>query len=207
VLRLMIVSVIAVVGLIACGREDIQEEPASATPQELPQSSPTRERQPTPEPTLEPTPVDSAAAFAAFKTAFEDVYLDIFTTTGAEAFETDYYWVDRIDRATYDKETHRLVYEATIDYEEVYLNDPQEWRSDTWALYRDFARGPWDAVVTSTEDAELGIEPDWPLWTPAVVLNGNVARLTVDCPGDLIYRVQQREATQAEFEDECTFTP
>lgn len=101
-----------------------------------------------------------------------------------------------------------MTIEATISFESVYQRDPQEWRDDTWTLYREFAREVWNAVVTGFEGSDSGgLSPDWALWTPDVVLNGNVGRLAVSCPGSTIDAIRLRQTTQLEFQEECTFTP
>lgn len=121
------------------------------------------------------------------------------------------FWIESVDRAAYDRTAHAIVLDVTVDFESVYLNDPVEWRTDTWDLYRSWPRSVWASFVEGAEAddgaGDLLGAIDWPTFTPALVLNGNAGRLTASCPGELIYRISQRQATQAEFEAECSFAP
>ncbi len=76
---------------------------------------------------------------------------------------------------------------------------PQEWRDDTWDLFRSYSRDVWAALVEGYDGADPVVEADWPLWTPTLTLNGNAGRLTVECPGSLIVDVMMRAATQQNY--------
>jgi hypothetical protein len=149
--------------------------------------------------------VDPDLAYEIYKQAFQSTALELFKTDVADAIEADFFWVDSIDRTTYDATRNMLKYEATIDYEAVYNNDLQEWKSDTWELFSTFARDLWVPYMEGF--GEETVTTDWPRWTPRLRLQGNDGRLVVDCPGRLMHAISQREATQTEFSKDCTFKP
>ena len=201
----LLISLVVLAVVVACGSGgDDQAETSSSPTATLENQTPTISPSPSPAETEAPT-VNPEAAFIVWKDSFGGTS-DDFTTLLADVIEESFYWVDSVDRATYDKEANLLVIDATIAFESVYTGDPQEWRDRTWSLYSGYAREIWDISIEGFE-ASSDYAADWARWTPGMLLNGNVGRLTVSCPGDLIYRVQQRDATQAEFQTECAFTP
>jgi hypothetical protein len=159
-------------------------------------------------PTPTPTQVDPAIALEAFKVVFWTSYEELFTVTLPPAIEGDFYWIDSVDRVDYDIEANHLRINATISFESVYLRDRQEWLDDTWMFYREYSRTVWDGVIKGFETSgTAGIAPDWPVWTPSVELYGNSGRLTIRCPGSLIFQVRQRLATQDDYQSSCTSVP
>ena len=159
---------------------------------------------PTAEPTPRPTPTtDPELAYTVWTETFgED--LDFLRTDIAEAIEADYYWVESIDRTSYDPKRNMLRWDATVAYDLVYQNDPAEWRADTWELYRDFARDVWTAIMEGV-GSSIEFEPDWARWTPRLRLDGNGGRLIVDCPGAFMFALSQRVATQDDYRKLCKF--
>lgn len=163
----------------------------------------------TPRPTPTAAPVDPDLAFQVFQEVFAADDADLLTAL-ADAIEVDFYWIDSVDRIDYDIASHTVLMEATVLFETIYANDPQEWRNDTWTLFRDVARDFWGPFTEGFEDSAgdvLGAQADWPRFIPTMELNGNAGRLRVSCPGSLTYAIIQRQATQTEFEAECTITP
>ena len=201
--RFLLLALVVVVA--GCGTASaLTPAPAvTPTPSATPTASPTVA--PTATPTPEPTgaPLSPDAMLELWKSAFA-ANQDYMKTDVADAIEADFFWIDSIDRTTYDPERHLLRWDASIDYESVYRNDLAEWKADTWELYRAFARDIW-GPFTEGFGEDSGMDPDWPTWTPRVRLDGNDGRLTVDCPGSLIYAITLREATQAEFNKQCKF--
>lgn len=155
-------------------------------------------------PTTTTAILDPELVFSAWQTVFVSQYMPLFEGDFPAAFEALFYWIESVDRVTYDSTAHLLTIDATVAFESVYARDFDEWSTDTWDLYRSFSRDVWGALVEGFEGAGSdSLEPDWPRWTPAVRLNGNVGRLTVQCPGPFIVSVMDRQATQAEYESEC----
>ena len=178
--------------------------PPTATPAPTPTKRPTL---PPATPTPEPTEVDPDVAYFVWTTAFGDTW-DELSGDVADALETDYYWIDSIDQTRYDAATNRIVIEATVLFESVYAYDREEWQTDTWDLYQDWSRDVWNPFVDAFDggmDEEVNFTPDWPRWTPTLVFRANAGRLRTECPGSLIYAVSQRNASQSDFLDECTF--
>lgn len=210
----MIRAIVVVALLAGCAApaEVAVTAEAVATPTREPAPSPTPRPTPanrlTPRPSSEPAAVDPELAFSVWKGVFADNAVDIFRDS-SDAIEADFYWIDSVDRVNYDDPAHRLTLDITVGFESVYLNDPQEWRNDTWTLYRDLARHIWTPFIEGAEEGDgiPGVTYDWPRFIPAVLFNANGGRLAVECPGSLTYDIVQRQATQTEFESQCTFTP
>ncbi|HEV8697409.1 MAG TPA: hypothetical protein VGQ89_06940 [Candidatus Limnocylindrales bacterium] len=200
---------LAVIGSLAGGQPGSSPDP-SGSMAVVPTPSPSSTTLATSAPSREATPtatteasVDPEVAFALYKQVFESSALEFFKTDVADAIESDFFWISSIDRTTYDAAKNLLRYDATIDFESVYANDRNEWQSDTWDLFRTFARDLWVPYMEGLGPGE-GFTPDWPRWTPRLRLNGNKGRLVADCPGRVIYAISQREATQETFAKECT---
>lgn len=179
---------------------------AIATPTEAPTPEPTPSPTPTPEPTPEPT-LDPDTSYTLFKTAFQRTALELFKTDVAEALEQDFYWIDSVDRVTYDPKANLIRFDATIDFESIYRDDPTEWRKDTWELFREYSRSVWAPYMEGLGDIDGLANSDWPRWTPSVRLHGNGGRLVVQCPGSFIHAVTERAATQSEYAKDCKSRP
>jgi hypothetical protein len=172
---------------------------AARSPEPTPTVEPTTEPVPTTELTLAPEVV-----FGVFKDAFEAAFPGL-SEIIAPAIESDFYWIPSVDKMTYDKAKNSISVYATIDFESVYLSDPNEWHSDVWDLYQSWSRNVWTSYMDGLGGGSF--DPDWPSWTPALILNGNAARLTASCPGSVIYGISQRSVTQADFLKGCAFKP
>lgn len=134
-------------------------------------------------------------------------YLPLYQTDLADAIETSYYWIDSVDKVSFDATQNEFTFDATILFASVYENDLQEWQDDTWDFFRDYAKDIWIPLMEGVNDAwtkDLGT-PEWRQWTSSVLLDGNAGRLTVECPGSLIFDLTGRAATQADFQEICTF--
>jgi hypothetical protein len=182
---------------------------SSRTP--APTASPTERPTPTASPTATPVPsVDPELAFEVFRGVFADPANNQFLQSG-EAIEEQFdFWVETVDQIEYDAEGHRLVFDITTRYGALYEHDPSMWHDQAWEFHRDMARELWSAFIEGFEEGMAGLGlgvPDWPRWIPTMVLSGDGGDALAECPGSLTYAIVQRQATQAEFEEECTLRP
>jgi hypothetical protein len=171
---------------------------AAETPAATPEPTDAAETDP-------PAEVDPDVAFGIFKGAFWDNFEELYTNDIADAIESDYVFVDSVDRVRYDADKHRISFTITSDYELLYANDHEEWRSDTWDFFRDYAREIWGGTKDGMGDEMAGVPIPWEEWTPSIRIVGNDDRLLVECPGSLINRISDRDGDQSDFADECRF--
>ena len=124
--------------------------------------------------------------------------------TMPSAMESDFYWIDSVDRLDFDTDSNTVIVDATIKFAGVYSRNRQDWVDDTWSFYRTWSRVVWAGIMEQGDEVEE--YADWATWTPALALNGNGGRLTAECPGHLILEVSERRASQADYEEVCSFT-
>lgn len=137
-------------------------------------------------------------------------YSDLVKTKVADAMESDFYWINSVDRTTYDPDKNRFTLDISVDFEDVYRDDPNEWKTDTWEFYTTYARDMWGQFVEgflSNPDVFAGVTFDWPRWTPGITLIANGGSLSVACPGAFIDRLRQRDASQSDYVKDCALKP
>lgn len=210
-MRYVLGAALAAVLLIGCGGSEPEPTPtpeptATSTPTEVPTATNTPRAWPTPQSTRTPAPTATispetySAFFAAF---FWSAYEEYFTTNFPDALES-IFWLDTVDRVSFDEPTNTIRVDATVLFESIYLRDPQEWRDDTWELFRLYGRSSWGTMVEVNSDDLPGV--DWSLISPALAFYGNAGRLTAHCPGTVLHGIYERQVTQTDFESQCTFS-
>lgn len=157
----------------------------------------------TTQPATTTTPLSAEELLVVWKTIFETSYVPIWQTDVPEVLEDEFYWLDSVDRVTYDWDDHVITLDVTVSFEGVYSRDFDEWSSDTWDLYREFGRILWGATVEGLEGEVDPDWPDWPTWAPGITFSANTGRLSVECPGHIIEGIRERQVIQSDYEAEC----
>jgi hypothetical protein len=210
---------LVVLGSLVGGDEDGEPVAAQSTTTTQGESTETTTVAPSTTTTLPPTttttvpstttttePLSAEATLILWKSIFERTFMETMSGQTADALEDSFYWLDSVDRVSYDFDANKLIYEVTVDFESVYERDFQEWSDDTWDLYVQYGRDLFGAMVEGLEGNDDIPTPDWPTWMPGLSLIANSGRLSVECPGNVMDGIRVRQIVQSDYEALCNVT-